>query len=635
LKFWNKKCCKKIRDNSQGIGAKIFVWFIIVIFGAWGASSIVSSVINGTPAVSVNGTDIDELEVERTTQIRLQEMMQSLGPDADLSSIDEDLAREAALNELIQQELLLQYAENTGMVISSRSIDRSIAQTADFQVDGVFNGERAQMLIASMGYTPNSYRAALASQGLINQVSYAYGLSGFVTTPEIENIAKLLNQTRDLRYILVSLDTQLNNIDVTEEEIEEYYSANESQFVLEEQVSLEYLELDKDAIFDEVVVTEEQIVQRYEEEQLEYQTQIERRAAHILLEAFDDDGMAENLALAAELKSRIDDGESFEALVLEYSDDLGSAEDGGDVGYTTGDNFVEPFEQALLTLDVGEVSGPVQTEFGVHLIKLTERSESALESFEDSRERLERDLKSDEVDTLFLQRSEELGNLAFESFDLSDPAQLMGLEIQTTGLFSRSGGVGIAANSDVINTAFSPQVLLDGLNSDLISVTPSRSVVIRVLEHNQPRLQAMEDVRGEIEIMLQFEKIQEQTLSLGETIKSNYQNDQNIDSLLETQNLSWNQLNGLERSDQVLPPQLVNYIFEMSVPEDDGTVIDGLMLNSGEYVVIELQAVKDGSLEDFDETELNSLESFIAQQSANADFEALITGLQNRADIIR
>src|SRR5210317_164545 len=482
---------QKIRDNSQGIGAKIFVWFIIVIFGAWGASTIVSSVINGTPAVSVNGTDIDELEVERTTQIRLQEMMQSLGPDADLSSIDEDLAREAALNELIQQELLLQYAENTGMVISSRSIDRSIAQTADFQVDGVFNGERAQMLIASMGYTPNSYRAALASQGLINQVSYAYGLSGFVTTPEIENIAKLLNQTRDLRYILVSLDTQLNNIDIIEEEIEEYYSANESQFVLEEQVSLEYLELDKDAIFDEVVVTEEQIVQRYEEEQLEYQTQIERRAAHILLEAFDDDGMAENLALAAELKSRIDNGESFEALVLEYTDDLGSAEDGGDVGYTTGDNFVEPFEQAQLTLDVGEVSGPVQTEFGVHLIKLTERSESALESFEDSRERLERDLKSDEVDTLFLQRSEELGNLAFESFDLSDPAQLMGLEIQTTGLFSRSGGVGIAANSDVINTAFSPQVLLDGLNSDLISVTPSRSVVTRVLEHNQPRLQAM------------------------------------------------------------------------------------------------------------------------------------------------
>ncbi len=626
---------QKIRDNSQGIGAKIFVWFIIVIFGAWGASTIVSSVINSTPAISVNGTDIDELQVERTTQARLQEMMQSLGPDADLSSIDEDLAREAALNELIQQELLLQYAENTGMVISSRSIDRSIAQTADFQVDGVFNGERAQMLINSMGYTPNSYRAALASQGLINQISYAYGLSGFVTKPEIENIAKLLNQTRDLRYILVSLDTQLGSIDVTDEEIEEYYNTNESQFMLDEQVSLQYIELDKDAIFDEVVVTENQIVQRYEEEQLEYQSQVERRASHILLESFDDDDLAADMTLAEELKNRIDNGESFEALALEYSDDLGSAEEGGDVGYTTGDNFVEPFEQALLTLAVGEVSDPVQSEFGVHLIKLTEQSESALESFEESRERLERDLKSDEVDTIFLQRSEELGNLAFESFDLTDPAQIMGLDIQTTQLFSRSGGVGIAANSDVINSAFSPQVLLDGLNSDLISVTPSRSVVIRVLEHNQPQLQAMEDVRGEIEIMLQFEKIQQRTLSLGETIKTNYQNDQNIDSLLETQNLSWNQIDGLERSDQVLPPQLVNYIFEMPDPEDGTPVIDGLLLNTGEYVVIELQGVNEGSLEDFDETELSSLESFIAQQSANADFEALITGMENRAEIVR
>ncbi len=626
---------QKIRDNSQGIGAKIFVWFIIVIFGAWGASTIVSSVINGTPAISVNGTDIDELQVERTTQARLQEIMQSLGPDADLSSIDEDLAREAALNELIQQELLLQYAEKTGMVISSRSIDRSIAQTADFQVDGVFNGERAQMLINTMGYTPNSYRAALASQGLINQISYAYGLSGFVTKPEIENIAKLLNQTRDLRYILVSLDTQLDSIDVTDEEIEEYYNTNESQFMLEEQVSLEYIELDKDAIFDEVVVTEDQIVRRYEEEQLEYQSQVERRASHILLESFDDDDLAADLALAEELKTRIDSGESFEALALEYSDDLGSAEEGGDVGYTTGDNFVEPFEQALLTLEVGDVSNPVQSEFGVHLIKLTEQSESAIESFEESRERLERDLKSDEVDTIFLQRSEELGNLAFESFDLTDPARIMGIEIKTTQLFSRSGGVGIAANSDVINSAFSPQILLDGLNSDLISISPSRSVVIRVLEHNQPRLQAMEDVRGEIEIMLQFEKIQEQTLRLGETIKTNYQNDQNIDSLLETQNLSWNQLDGLERSDQVLPPQLVNYIFEMPDPEDGAPVIDGLLLNTGEYVVIELQGVNEGSLEDFDETELNSLESFIAQQSANADFEALLIGLENRAEIVR
>jgi len=626
---------QKIRDNSQGIGAKIFVWFIIVIFGAWGASSIVSTVINGTPVVSVNGVDIDELAVENNAQVRIQELIESLGPDADLSSINEELVRESALNELIQRELMLQYAESSGMVISSRAIDRGIAQTPDFQIDGVFNGERAQVLINSMGYTPNSYRAALSSQGLISQTSFAYGLSGFVTKTEIEHIAKLINQTRDLRYILVNLQSQFGNIEITDEEIAEYYEANESQFMQEEQVSLEYIEIDKDDIFDEVTVTQEQIRQRYDEEQIEYQSQIERRASHILLEAFDEGGFTEALSLAGELKGRIDNGESFETLALEYSDDIGSAEEGGDVGYTSGDNFVEPFEQALLALQVGEVSDPVRSEFGVHVIKLTEQSESSIESFEESRDRLERDLKSAEVDIIFLERAVELGNLAFESFDLTDPAEIMGLEIQTTDLFGRSGGTGIAANTDVINSAFSPQILIDGLNSDLIAITPSRNVTIRVLEHNQPQLQPLEDVRSEIQVLLQFEKINAQTLELGETIKTNYQNGQNIDSLLELQNLSWNQLNSLERSDQSLPPELVQNVFNMPAPLKGSPVIEGFELSSGGYVVVELQNVKEGSLDDFEDAELDSLKSFISQQSSNADLEALVLGLQERAEISR
>jgi len=626
---------QKIRDNSQGTAAKIFVWFIIVVFGAWGASTIVSSVINATPVVSVNGEEIDELEVERNAQLKMQEYLEAQGPDADLSGIDEELIREAAISELIQRKLLLQYAEQTGMVISSRAIDRSIAQTPDFQVDGVFNGERAQMLLQSMGYTPNSYRSALATEGVINQTSFAYGLSGFATRKELEHLAALVNQTRDIRYILINLGSELDNIEIQEEDIQNYYTENEKSFILEEQVSLEYLELDKEEIFDEVTVTEEQIRQRYDEEQLEYQSQIERRASHILLEAFDDADYDEAMSQATELKQRIDDGESFEELAAEFSNDLGSAADGGDVGYTTGDTFVEPFEQALLSLDVGEVSAPVRTEFGVHLIKLTERSESEIETFEDARERLERDLKTAQVDTIFLARQEELGNLAFESFDLADPAEIMGLEIQTTGLFGRSGGTGIAANQDVINSGFSQEVLLDGLNSNLIAITPSRSVVIRVKEHNQPEIQPLESVRGEIEVMLRFDKIRDMSIDLGETIVSSINNGQNIDTLLETQNLSWNQISELERTNPALPPELVANVFEMDTPADGETSVEGFELATGDYVVVELQQVNNGIIEDFEEAELESLQDFLAQQSANAEFQALVMGMQERAEIER
>ena len=626
---------QKIRDNSQSIAAKIFVWFIVFIFGAWGASSLVTSVINANPAVTVNGEEIDELEVEQSSQARIQELLQSLGPDADLSDIDEDLIRDAAIRELIQRELLIQYAEQTGMVVSSRVIDRKIAQTADFQIDGVFNGERAQILLQSMGYTPNSYRAALATEGVMNQVSFAYGLSGFITKPEMETLAKLLNQTRDLRYLLISMDGLLGTIDISDEEMAEYYDANENEFMLEEQVSLEYLELDKELIFDEVIITEEQIRQRYDERQLEYESQVERRASHILLEALTGEDFEAATTLAGELKERIDAGENFEDLAAEYSSDTGSADFGGDVGYTTGENFVEEFEQILLALDVDEVSAPVRTEFGVHLIKLTERSESEIEDFDDSRDTLERDLKTTEVDRIFLERAEELGNLAFESFDLVDPSEIMGLEIQTTSLFDRRGGAGIAANGDVINSAFIPELVIDQLNSDLIAITPSRSVVIRVVEHNQSQLQPLDTVSGEIQILLQFERIRERGRDLGETIRDSMQNGQNIDTLLKTQDLSWNQLNDLERNNQLLPPELVQNIFDISGPGAGEVSMDGFQLTTGEYVVVELQSVSEGSLEDLEQEEQASLQAFLTQQYSNAEFEALVLGLQNRAEISR
>ena len=177
--------------------------------------------------------------------------------------------------------------------------------------------------------------------------------------------------------------------------------------------------------------------------------------------------------------------------------------------------------------------------------------------------------------------------------------------------------------------------MIDGLNSDLIAITPSRSVAIRVVDHNQPQLQPLDIVSGEIQILLQFEKIRERSVDLGETIRDSMRNGQNIDTLLETQDLNWNQLNALERSNQLLPPELVQNVFDMPGPEDEGVRVDGFQLSTGEYVVVELQNVNEGSLEDLEQAEQASLQTFLAQQYSNEEFEALILGLQNRADINR
>jgi peptidyl-prolyl cis-trans isomerase D len=156
-----------------------------------------------------------------------------------------------------------------------------------------------------------------------------------------------------------------------------------------------------------------------------------------------------------------------------------------------------------------------------------------------------------------------------------------------------------------------------------------------VLEHRKPELQSFDDVQGEIEFRIQLDKIRERSVALGESVLSSMQEGLNIDTLLETQNLSWNQVDGLKRADQILPPELVQNIFELAPPEGDQSRVEGFELSTGEYVVVDLQSVNSGSVEDLEDAELESLKTFIAQQSTNSDFGALILGMQNRSEIIR
>jgi len=363
---------QKIRDNTQGVIAKLFIAFIIAVFALFGVETIVGTLMNTTAELEVNGVEINSLEIDTLSQRKAQEFYADLGEDADFSGIDDAMFRESAVNELIQRELLKQSAANSGMAVSTASVDRRILQTQDFQVDGVYNDERANILLSSMGLSPAGYRLSLSQEMLLNQILAAYSASGFVTNQELEHLASLVHQKRSFRHVSLSLDSQGADIAISDEDIKAYYDSSESTFMREEQVKIAWLELDKQKLMDEITVSEEQIRARYDEEVATFQAQTERRAAHILFEATEESALEQVLEQAGDVKARIDAGEDFAALAAEFSDDAGSAQDGGDVGYTTGDSFVPEFEDALRELEVGQVSEPVRSEFGVHIIKLLE-----------------------------------------------------------------------------------------------------------------------------------------------------------------------------------------------------------------------------------------------------------------------
>lgn len=625
---------QKIRDNTQGVIAKVFIGFIIAVFALFGVDSIVGTFVNAVPQLKVNGTEISALEIDNLAQRKTQEYIASLGPDADLSNFDEAVYRQSAVDELIQRELLRQSAANSGMAVSTTSVDRRILQTQDFQVDGVYNDERARILLQSVGLTPAGYRATLAQEMLLNQILAAYSASGFVTNPELEQLARLVRQKRSFRYLTLALDAQGTDVEISDADIDAWYGEHQQDYRREEQVRIAWLELDRERLMEEIAVTEDEVRKRYDEEVATFEAQTERRAAHILFEASDDAAFAAAEERAAEVLAQLQGGAEFAALAAEFSDDTGSAEDGGDVGYTTGDSFVPEFEAALRELAVGEVSPPVRTEFGVHIIKLLEINATEIEPFESRRAALERDLKSQEVEKLFVARSEELGNLAFESLGLEEPASIMGLEIHTSDWFGRSGGTGITASPGVIAASFSPEVLQERLNSDLIRLDANRSVVVSVVDHQEPELRPLEDVRDEIVLTLRLQRMQEQARQLGETIVSALQSGDAIDTLLEAQGLAWSVVEAAERSDLRVNPLIMERVFSIAAPAADATRVEGFQLATGEYVVAELQSVQPGSMSDLQGEEEQSMRSFLSQQSAALDFAGYFFSLEERAEIV-
>lgn len=623
---------QQIRDKTQGIISKILVGLLIAVFALWGLDTIVGNFLVSTPTLTVNGDEILSQEIDSVTQQKAQEVIAELGENPDLSLLDETVLREAAVNELIQRTLLQQSAKSAGMGVSPSAIDLRIAQNQDFQVDGVFNAERANLVLQGAGYTPSGYRSVLAQDLLLNQQLAAYTATGLITPDQLTQLAALVHQKRTLRYLTIAASTFTDSVIVSEEEINSFYNQNQADFQQEEVVNVEYLELDKEALFAEVSVTEEQLQAAYQQEVADYQAQTERRASHILWEATTDEEFTAARLEAAAVKARLDSGEEFAALAAEFSDDTGSAQGGGDVGFTTGDSFVAPFEEALRNLAVNEVSEPVQTEFGIHLIKLTEVSETAIESFEMRRAALERDFKQKEVDTLYITRVEDLKNLAFESPDLEEPASRLNLVKQTSGLFGRSGGSGIAAEAAVQDAAFTTEVMEDGLNSEVLTLG-DRSVVLRVIDHQPAQIKSLDIVRGEVEVGVRLEKAEAQAKALGESFINGMKNGDNIDGLLAAQNLTWLQVDAIERTVPTVNPEITDRAFTMPRPAEGRTEISGFSLGSGDYVVIELQSVVDGTPADFREGEEQNMRNFLSQQAGANDISGYITSLEARADI--
>jgi len=617
-----------IRENSQGIVAKIIIGFIIGIMALFGVESIMSGFVTNPTVAEVNGEEITEPELATS----VQNLIMSVG--GNLGSLDEDVIRQVALNQIIEDRLLRQASREAGLQISSDAIDLQIINNPQFQVGGVFNSDLAVRTMATQGFTVAGYRQALADQMVVGQLANAFASSGFVTQSELERIAALSSQTRDFRFVSVTLGNRTAGEPIPAEQIDAYYQNNQSQFTIEEEVAIDFVVLDKAAIFAEVEVSDADVLAQYEQERANSSASSQRRASHILLEIGAGTTAEAVVAQAAVLKGRIDQGEDFGAIALEASSDTVSAQQGGDIGYSDGSAFPVAIEQALLSMEEGQVSDPVVTEFGVHLVKLTEYDVNEYPALDEVADRIRRDLSSAEVDEIYFSRLEALANLAFETTDLTEISEELGLAVQQSELFARNGGfTEITSNANVIAAAFADEVLVEGNNSDVVELGNDRALVLNINTRNEESLRPLEEVRGEIAAILRTELEKERAAALGEQLLNALRSGQPIDETLASNELQWIVQTNASRDQSGLNSEVMQNVFALPAPGEGQSEFSGFALSNGTYIVAELQRVNRGSLAQMDAAERDALVSSYIERDGRAAFDAFLANTRNNAEI--
>ncbi|MDH4556703.1 peptidylprolyl isomerase [Pseudomonas sp. BN417] len=621
---------QNIRDNSQGWIAKTIIGVIIALLALTGFDAIFNATSNSQNAAKVNGEEISLDQLSEAVNLQRRQLQQQLGKDFDASLLDEKLLREAALKGLIERKLLLQGAQEADFSFSQSALDQLILQTPEFQVDGKFNADRFDQVIRQMNYNRLQFRQMLEQEMLIGQLRAGLAGSGFVTAAEVEAFARLEKQTRDFATLALKADPAA--VSVSDDDIKAYYDGHVDQFMSPEQVVIEYVELKKAAFFSQVEAKEEDLQAQYQKEISNLAEQ--RQAGHILVEVNDKLNEEQAKAKIEQVKQRLDKGEDFAALAKEFSDDSGSAANGGDLGFA-GPGVYEPaFEEALYALKEGEVSAPVRTQYGWHLIKLLGVQAPEVPSFDSLKPKLEHDIKAQQVEQRFVEVSKELEDAAFEASDLAQPAQELNLEVKTSEPFGREGGEGLAANRQVLQAAFSPEVLEDGANSSAIELDPDTVVVLRVKEHKKPEQLALDKVSDSIRQHLMTEKASEDAKAKGEALIASLRDGKTpVEQAKDGQ--SWQVVEAATRSQEGVEPVLLQAVFRMPKPAAaDKPEFTGVKLGNGDYVVIRLNGVSQAEAKLSDE-EKAMYSRFLASRSGQQDFASYRRQLQEKAEIER
>jgi len=613
-----------IRNQAQK-----FAWVILILVGVpfalWGIQNYLGTG-QEQPVAVVGDREIFERDVNRVYE-------QNLANIAGMGDFDEKQLKHEALDRLVREELIAESAADKGLAVSDDEVRGFVQSLPYFQTDAKFDKEKYRLMLSSQGLSPAQFADQIRKALTMEQYQRGLTDTAFVTKQQLETFYRLRNQQREIEYFTLPL--KKFDGEISDQDIEAYYQENLVALQNPERIAIEYLSISLEDVANTVQPAEEELKSLYEDQKAQYSTAERRKLSHILVAIESDKEEADKAAQvkAAQLRERLVIGEDFSQVARESSDDKVSAEKGGDLGFLNKEAMEPTFAKAAFSLGKDEISQPIKTSFGYHLIKVTELVPATTKPFAEVRAELARNFQRSAAENKFYELGQTLTEQSFEHPDSLEPAaKALNLKIGQTGFFTRDGGDGIAAEQKVRDAAFSPDVL-DGRNSEPVEIANEKVYVLRMKEHQPASNKPLAEVKEDIIAKLRARAGQAQARKQAEQLMAMVKQGKPLSEVAKGAGLAVNKPPAIQRNATSLPAPLVSAAFK-AIPAEDGKVgVSLVSLDNGDQVVFTLLGVKEGTVSSVDPKELDMARDYLAKNAGQAEFAAYVAQLREQADV--
>ena len=623
-----------IHDKLKGWLAGVVLGAVGLVFVFWGINWTLSA---PNYAAKVNGTEISSNEVRQSYQQQLAQVERQA--NAPLTEAQRTEIKKRVLDQFVGSEALVSRADELGYRVSDQDLLDAMAEVPAFQVNGKFDKAHAVAVLRAQGRSVAEIEALFRRDVKLRQLDTALSASSFVTSSELARLRSLTRQQRELAWLTLPAAKYAAEATPDEAGVKAYYDAHESLYMTPETVNLRAVEISLADLESKVSVEDAQLKAYFEEQKTKtperYTQPEQRRVRHILIQAADpkEDAAAKAKAKADALLKRAQSGEDFSKLAKENSQDLGSAQQGGDLGWSDRKVWVAPFADAAFSMKEGEIRGPVKTQFGYHILKLDGIQPATVKTFEQSRSDLETEYRRNEAERLFNTAQDQLADAALQNAtDIDVVARKAGLTAHDVPDFSRTDGGGDLGKSPAVLEAAFSQDVLDGRLSPIIEVEKGRGVVLRATDHKLPQQKPLETVRAAVVAAWKKQRGTELALAAAADAVKRLQAGESWDAVAKSLGVAAQPPKFVGRGEQPVPVEIRREAFNEAKPADR-PIYSSVPLDGGDAAVLAFSAVREDPSGDPKQQDAQLKREF-AQQAASSEAQGYAAAARADAKVV-